>query len=56
MADGGQRISVGTAVVDQARSTGMCRDTDPSVFAVAGSGIQHDVGSAHGSGYRYDRA
>ncbi|MEV6471473.1 serine/threonine-protein kinase [Streptomyces sp. NPDC051657] len=56
VADGGQRISVGTAVVDQARSTGMCRDTDPSVFAVAGSGIQHDVGPAHGSGYRYDRA
>ncbi|MGW7094032.1 DUF3995 domain-containing protein [Streptomyces sp. NPDC054874] len=56
VADGGQRINVGTAVVDQARSTGMCRDTDPSFFAVAGSGIQHDVGPAHGSGYRYNRA
>ncbi|MFI7290102.1 serine/threonine-protein kinase [Streptomyces anulatus] len=56
VADGGQRINVGTAVVDKARSTGMCRDTDPSFFAVAGSGIQHDVGPAHGSGYRYDRA
>ncbi|MFJ9112215.1 serine/threonine-protein kinase [Streptomyces sp. NPDC102283] len=56
VADGGQRIGVGTAVVDQARSTGMCRDTDPSFFAVAGSGIQHDVGPAHGSGYRYNRA
>nr|WSU75282.1 serine/threonine protein kinase [Streptomyces anulatus] len=56
VADGGQRIDVGTAVVDQARSTGMCRDTDPSFFAVAGSGIQHDVGPAHGSGYRYNRA
>ncbi|MFH9236602.1 protein kinase [Streptomyces anulatus] len=56
VADGGQRINVGTAVVDQARSTGMCRDTDPSFFTVAGSGIQHDVGPAHGSGYRYNRA
>ncbi|MFH8668879.1 protein kinase [Streptomyces anulatus] len=56
VADGGQRINVGAAVVDQARSTGMCRDTDPSFFTVAGSGIQHDVGPAHGSGYRYNRA
>ncbi|MFD4794838.1 serine/threonine-protein kinase [Streptomyces anulatus] len=56
VADGGQRINLGTAVVDQARSTGMCRDTDPSFFTVAGSGIQHDVGPAHGSGYRYNRA
>ncbi|MFJ5047199.1 serine/threonine-protein kinase [Streptomyces sp. NPDC088719] len=56
VADGGRRINVGTAVVDQARSTGMCRDTDASFFAVAGSGIQHDVGPAHGSGYRYNRA
>lgn len=56
VADGGRRINVGTAVVDQARSTGMCRDTDPSFFTVAGSGIQHDVGPAHGSGYRYNRA
>ncbi|WP_097866114.1 serine/threonine-protein kinase [Streptomyces sp. rh34] len=56
VADGGQRINVGTAVVDKARSTGMCRDTDPSFFAVAGSGIQHDVGPAHGNGYRYNRA
>ncbi|MFD8955523.1 serine/threonine-protein kinase [Streptomyces anulatus] len=56
VADGGQRINVGTAVVDQARSTGMCSDTDPSFFTVAGSGIQHDVGPAHGSGYRYNRA
>lgn len=56
VADGGRRINVGTAVVDKARSTGMCRDTDPSFFAVAGSGILHDVGPAHGSGYRYNRA
>ncbi|MEU3707536.1 serine/threonine-protein kinase [Streptomyces anulatus] len=56
VADGGQRINVGTGVVDQARSTGMCSDTDPSFFTVAGSGIQHDVGPAHGSGYRYNRA
>ncbi|WP_406251871.1 serine/threonine-protein kinase [Streptomyces cyaneofuscatus] len=54
--NGGQRINVGTATVDQARSTGMCRDTDPSFFAVDGSGILHDVGPAHGSGYRYNRA
>lgn len=56
VADGGQRINVGAAVVDQARSTGMCQDADPSFFVVAGSGIQHDVGPAHGSGYRYNRA
>lgn len=56
VADGGQRINVGTAVVDQARSTGMCSDAEPSFFTVAGSGIQHDVGPAHGSGYRYNRA
>ncbi|MFF3092724.1 serine/threonine-protein kinase [Streptomyces cyaneofuscatus] len=54
--NGGQRINVGTATVDQARSTGMCRDTDASFFAVDGSGILHDVGPAHGSGYRYNRA
>ncbi|WP_405508549.1 protein kinase [Streptomyces cyaneofuscatus] len=56
VSNGGQRIDVGTATVDQARSTGMCRDTDPSFFAVDGSGILHDVGPAHGSGYRYNRA
>ncbi len=57
VADGGQRINVGTATVDKARSTGMCRDGDPSFFyTVAGSGILHDVGPAHGSGYRYNRA
>jgi hypothetical protein len=56
VAGGGQRINVGTAVVDKARSTGMCRDTAPSFFTVAGSGILHDVGPAHGSGYRYNRA
>ncbi|MGK3090638.1 serine/threonine-protein kinase [Streptomyces sp. WAC01490] len=54
--NGGKRINVGTATVDKARSTGMCRDTDPSFFAVDGSGILHDVGPAHGSGYRYNRA
>ncbi|CAM5324398.1 hypothetical protein SMICM304S_03256 [Streptomyces microflavus] len=52
--NGGKRIDVGTATVDKARSTGMCRDTDPSFFAVDGSGILHDVGPAHGSGYRYE--
>ncbi|NEB40778.1 protein kinase [Streptomyces sp. SID14515] len=56
VADGGNRINVGTAVVNKARSGGMCRDTDPSFFTVAGSGILHDVGPAHGSGYRYNRA
>ncbi|WP_436842349.1 serine/threonine-protein kinase [Streptomyces cyaneofuscatus] len=56
VSNGGQRINVGTATVDQARSTGMCRDTDPSFFAADGSGILHDVGPAHGSGYRYNRA
>ncbi|MGW5799180.1 protein kinase domain-containing protein [Streptomyces bacillaris] len=56
VADGGQRINVGTTTVDKARSTGMCRDGDPSFYTVAGSGILHDVGPAHGSGYRYNRA
>ncbi|MFD4000902.1 serine/threonine-protein kinase [Streptomyces rubiginosohelvolus] len=56
VSDGGKRIDVGTAVVDKARSGAMCRDTDPSFFTVAGSGILHDVGPAHGSGYRYNRA
>ncbi|MFF8299129.1 hypothetical protein [Streptomyces globisporus] len=56
MADGGNRINFGTAVVDTARSGRMCRDTDPSFFTVAGSGILHDVGPAHGSGYRCNRA
>ncbi|MFI1223246.1 MULTISPECIES: protein kinase domain-containing protein [unclassified Streptomyces] len=56
VADGGKRINVGAGVVDQARSTGMCRDTESSFFTVAGSGILHDVGPAHGSGYRYSRA
>ncbi|MFJ3941439.1 protein kinase domain-containing protein [Streptomyces parvus] len=56
VADGGNRIDVGTAVVDKARSGAMCRDTDASFFTVAGSGILHDVGPAHGSGYRYNRA
>ncbi|MEI7030556.1 serine/threonine-protein kinase [Streptomyces pratensis] len=54
--DGGKRINVGTAVVDTARSTGRCGDSDPSFFAVDGAGILHDVGPAHGSGYRYNRA
>ncbi|MFI7239757.1 protein kinase [Streptomyces cyaneofuscatus] len=55
--NGGKRIDVGTATVGKGRSTGMCRDTDPSFFAVDGSsGILHDVGPAHGSGYRYNRA
>ncbi|MET8376865.1 protein kinase domain-containing protein [Streptomyces microflavus] len=54
--NGGKRIDVGTATVDKARSTGMCRNTDPSFFAVDGSGILHDVGPAHASGYRYNRA
>ncbi|MYW99832.1 MULTISPECIES: serine/threonine-protein kinase [unclassified Streptomyces] len=56
VADGGNRINVGTAVVDKARSGAMCRDTDASFFTVAGSGILHDVGPAHASGYRYNRA
>ncbi|MFJ2025757.1 serine/threonine-protein kinase [Streptomyces sp. NPDC087897] len=56
VAAGGTRINVGAAMVDTARSTGMCRDTEPSFFTVAGSGILHDVGPAHGSGYRYHRA
>ncbi|WP_374228926.1 serine/threonine-protein kinase [Streptomyces sp. DH8] len=56
VASGGTRINVGAGVVDTARSTGMCRDTDPSSFTLAGSGILHDVGPAHGSGYRYNRA
>ncbi|MFI8267301.1 hypothetical protein [Streptomyces rubiginosohelvolus] len=56
VSDGGKRIDVGSAVVDKARSGAMCRDTDPSFLTVAGSGILHDVGPAHGSGNRYNRA
>ncbi|WP_343238684.1 hypothetical protein [Streptomyces sp. SID8374] len=56
VANGGQRINVGAATVDKARSTGMCRDGGPSFYTVAGSGILHDVGPAHGSGYHYNRA
>ncbi|WP_369020692.1 protein kinase [Streptomyces californicus] len=55
VADGGKRINVGAGVVDRARSGPLCQDTEPSSFTVAGSGIQHDVGPAHGSGYRYNR-
>ncbi|MGW4627687.1 hypothetical protein [Streptomyces rubiginosohelvolus] len=56
VAGGGKRINVGTAVMEKALSGAMRRDTDHSFFTVAGSGILHDVGPAHGSGYRYNRA
>ncbi len=45
-----------SAVPDVSGGTGDRPDTDPSFFTVAGSGILHDVGPAHGSGYRDNRA
>ncbi|MCK7622807.1 serine/threonine protein kinase [Streptomyces sp. RS10V-4] len=55
--DGGSRIALGPAAVDQARSNGICGTADPSAFLLDDpSGIRHDVGPAHGSGYHYERA
>ncbi|MEW1929675.1 protein kinase [Streptomyces sp. NPDC088360] len=58
VADGGKRINVGTAHVDEGRSSQiLCGDMDPSFFTLdAPSGIRHDVGPAHGDGYHYDRS
>lgn len=58
VADGGKRIDVGTAHVDEGRSSQiLCGDMDPSSFTLDDpSGIRHDVGPAHGDGYHYDRA
>ncbi|MFC0598443.1 serine/threonine-protein kinase [Streptomyces palmae] len=53
----GSRIDIGTAYVDQARSTGICANADPSYFALdEPAGIRHDVGPAHGKGYHYERS
>jgi hypothetical protein len=54
---GGNRINIGPAVVDQARSTGICGTSDPSYLILDDpSGIRHNVGPAHGDGYHYERA
>lgn len=55
--DGGKRINIGTAHVDEGRSSEIfCGDMDPSYFTLdAPSGIRHNVGPAHGDGYHYDR-
>ncbi|MWA15369.1 serine/threonine protein kinase [Streptomyces sp. BA2] len=57
VADGGKRINIGTAHVDEGRSSQIvCGDMDPSSFTLdAPSGIRHNVGPAHGDGYHYDR-
>ncbi|MCT2594426.1 serine/threonine protein kinase [Streptomyces sp. N2-109] len=54
----GSRIDIGPAPVDKSRSTGrLCQPHDPSSFSLYDpSGIQHDVGPAHGDGYHYERA
>ncbi|GAA3120555.1 serine/threonine protein kinase [Streptomyces rectiviolaceus] len=56
--DGGKRINIGTAHLDEGRSSQIvCGDLDPSFFTLdAPSGIRHNVGPAHGDGYHYDRA
>lgn len=57
VAGGGNRINIGPAVVDQARSTGICGTSDPSYLILDDpSGIRHNVGPAHGDGYHYERA
>ncbi|MEK8144381.1 hypothetical protein NKH18_28810 [Streptomyces sp. M10(2022)] len=54
---GGSRINISTAAVDQARSAAFCQPLDPSNFTASDpTGIQHDVGPAHGDGYHYERA
>ncbi|WP_128984960.1 serine/threonine-protein kinase [Streptomyces roseicoloratus] len=57
--DGGKRINLGGAVLDQAKSSGYpsCTNGDASAFVLAvPSGLTHDVGPAHGEGYHYERA
>ncbi|QKV91805.1 protein kinase [Streptomyces sp. NA02950] len=55
--DSGARIDIGTAEVEEARSSpAVCADSAPSSFVLDGSsGIRHDVGPAHGDGYHYER-
>ena len=56
--DGGARINVGNAEVDEARSSpSVCADSAPSYFILDDpAGIRHNVGPAHGDGYHYERA
>ncbi|MFE9219517.1 serine/threonine-protein kinase [Streptomyces lavendulae] len=56
--NGGARINVSTATVDQGRSDNQfCGNLDPSFFTRSDpSGIQHNVGPAHGDGYYYGRS
>ncbi|MFD7033443.1 serine/threonine-protein kinase [Streptomyces sp. NPDC059917] len=55
--NGGARINISTATVDQARSDNQfCGNLDPSFFTRSDpSGIQHNVGPSHGDGYFYSR-
>ncbi|MCX2180975.1 serine/threonine protein kinase [Streptomyces sp. SKN60] len=57
--DGGKRVNLGSAILDQARSSGYpsCTNGDASAFVLAvPTGLTHDVGPAHGEGYHYERA
>ncbi|MFE3763643.1 serine/threonine-protein kinase [Streptomyces sp. NPDC059104] len=56
--NGGARINISTATVDQGRSNNQfCGNLDPSFFTRSDpSGIQHNVGPAHGDGYYYGRS
>ncbi|MEV5968556.1 serine/threonine-protein kinase [Streptomyces sp. NPDC051921] len=58
ISDGGNRINLGTTILDQARSGSYpyCTNGDTSAFKLAvPSGIIHDVGPSHGEGYHYHR-
>ncbi|MFD9678051.1 serine/threonine protein kinase, partial [Streptomyces sp. NPDC059981] len=55
---GGSRINVGAATVDRSRSNStFCGTLDASFFTRSEpSGLQHNVGPAHGDGYYYARS
>ncbi|MDJ0383031.1 serine/threonine-protein kinase [Streptomyces sp. G-G2] len=56
--NGGGRVNVGAGTVDQGRSgnSQLCGGLDASYFTRSDpSGIQHNVGPAHGDGYPYQR-
>ncbi|MFG2622367.1 serine/threonine-protein kinase [Streptomyces sp. NPDC048507] len=55
---GGSRIDVGAATVDKGKSNSMfCGPLDASFFTRSDpSGLQHNVGPAHGDGYYYARS
>ncbi|MFE2553355.1 serine/threonine-protein kinase [Streptomyces sp. NPDC059355] len=58
VASGGSRINIGSAAVDRSKSNGQfCGVLDASFFTKSEpSGLQHNVGPAHGDGYYYQRS